>query len=324
MTTPGTQNPRSRSSARGHLLLRDWLRRNAADRDRYERYNPAENAVIDDIYAGIFAESSSAAEAATVREELPSPPDRAPDLDEDFRNGLSPQWWIPHYLPHWTTPHRSEARYRLTPEGLQLRIEADQLDWRPEDAPLRVSNIQTGNHSGPLGSSRGTHRHREDGLRVRTETPQQLLFAPYRGRVDVTVTASRDEGCMMAAWLVGSEHLAAEDSGEICIFEIDADKICRATVARSGVKAHDDARLVTDMAETTVPLDATRPHTWTVIWDRDETIIGCQGLVLRRIAQAPTYPLFLMIDLFEIGPASGQYPKTAMIHRVQAWSSTEA
>lgn len=260
----------------------------------------------------------------TSPEPLPPPPDRAPDLDEDFSDGPSTQYWVPHYLPLWTTPERSEARYRVRRDGIELRIEADQLDWRDEDAPLRVSNLQTGTFSGPLGSSIGTHRHRDDELTVRTETPQRLLFAPSSGRVDVTVTASQDEACMLAAWLVGTEHLSAEDSGEICIFEIDADAIGTTTVARSGVKAHHDPRMVGDMTDITIPLNAARPHTWTVIWSKGETIIGCEGVVVRRIPQAPTYPLFLMIDLFEIGPATGHYPKSATIHQVRAWSFDDA
>lgn len=259
-----------------------------------------------------------------LSKELPSPPSRTPDLDEDFSDGPSPQWWVPHYLPHWTTPDRSEARYGITPKGLELRIEEDQLDWRPEDAPLRVSNLQTGNYSGPVGSRHGTHRHRKDGLDVRSESPLRLLFAPSAGRIDLTVTASGDAGCMLAAWLVGSEHLSIEDSGEICVFEIDADMIGEATRARSGVKAHHDPRMVTDMVEVTVPLDAAKPHTWTVIWENGTTTIGCEGRVVRRIDQAPTYPLFLMIDLFEIEAPSGRYPKSAIIHRVQGWSFDSA
>ncbi|MBE1877213.1 hypothetical protein [Myceligenerans pegani] len=257
---------------------------------------------------------------STPIEKLPPPPDREPDLDDDFTGTLSPHRWVPHYLPHWTTPERSAARYAPADGGgIALRIEEDQLDWRPEDAPLRVSNLQTGTYSGPLGSRRGTHRHREDGLVVRTETPQRLLWAPTAGRVDITVTASRDEGCMLAAWLVGTEHTAEADAGEICVFEIDTAAVGATTVARSGVKAHGDPRMTTDMAEVTLPFDASAPHTWTVLWGDGETVIGCEGVVLRRIPQAPGYPLFLMIDLFEIGPPGGHYPKTATVHRVRGW-----
>lgn len=255
-------------------------------------------------------------------EKFPPSSGRVPVLDDDFSGGLAGRWWVPAYLPHWTTSDRAAARFRLVSGGLELRIEEDQPDWRPEDAPLRVSNLQTGTYSGVLGSRAGTHRHRDDGLVVRTETPLQLLFAPSSGRVDITVTASTDAGCMLAAWLVGTEHLSEEDSGEICVFEIDAEAIGATTRVRTGVKAHDDSRLSTDMDEVSLPLDASQPHTWTVIWGDGETVIGCEGLVIRRLAQAPHYPLFLMIDLFEVAPPGGTYPKTAVIHRVRGWTGS--
>lgn len=252
---------------------------------------------------------------------LPEPPRRAPDIDDDFAApALRRDLWVDHYLPHWTTPERSAARFDLDGDGIRLRIDEDQPDWRPEDAPLRVSNLQTGVFSGPVGSDRGTHRHRPDGLLVRTETPERILAAPSAGRIDVTVSASRDAGCMLAAWLVGTEHVDASQAGEICVFEIDASAIGAAsTVARAGVKAHGDAELRTDMSDVVVPLDGSRPHTWTVIWGGGETVIGCEGRVLRCVDQAPDYPLFLMLDLFETDPPQGVYPKTARVHRVRGW-----
>ncbi|MGC2998626.1 glycoside hydrolase family 16 protein [Streptomyces sp. G35A] len=260
---------------------------------------------------------------------LPEPPARAPDFQDDFTAPrLRTDRWVDHYLPHWTSPERSRARYDIDDAGLRLRIDADQPDWREEDAPLRVSNVQTGVFSGPAGSRRGTHRHRPDGLVVRTETPRRLLWAPTAGRVDVTVSASPNEGCMLAAWLVGTEHLSEKDSGEICVFEIDAEAVGeRTSRARCGVKAHTDGRLTTDMTEVGLPLNASRPHTWTAIWGPSGTIIGCEGVVVKRTPQSPGYPLFLMIDLFEIGPRSGHdtaYPKTAHIHGVRGWDAVAA
>lgn len=254
---------------------------------------------------------------------LPDPPDREPDLDDRFTGpGLRRELWVDHYLPHWTTPDRSLARYDLDGDGLRLRIDDDQPDWREEDAPLRVSNLQTGTHSGGSGSVRGTHRHRPDGLVVRTPTPTTLLWAPSGGRVDVTVSASRDQGSMLAAWLVGTEHLSETHTGEVCLFEIDAAAIGPGwTRARCGVKAHGDPSLTTDMAEVAVPLDASRPHTWTAIWGAGETVIGCEGRVVRRIPQSPGYPVFLLLDLFEVEPGGGTYPKTARVHHVRGWSA---
>lgn len=167
---------------------------------------------------------------------LPAVPQRAPDFVDDFTSGPDPSRWVVHYLPPWTTPDRSAGRFRSTARGLELRIEADQPDWRPEDAPLRVSNLQTGTFSGPVGSTRGTHRHRPDGLVVRTETPLCLLWAPSSGRVDVTLSASVDAGCVLAAWLVGTEHRDERESGELCLVEIDGEAVGATTTARTGVK----------------------------------------------------------------------------------------
>lgn len=253
---------------------------------------------------------------------LPPRPSRPPDLQEDFTGpALRADRWVDHYLPHWTTPERSRARYDLGEDGLRLRVDTDQPDWRPEEAQLRVSNLQTGTFSGPVGSDRGTHPHRE-GLVVRTATPPRLLWAPSAGRVEVTVSASVDEGCMLAVWLVGTEHRSRRESGEVCVFEIDAEAVeAGRSRARCGVKAHRDDRLRTDMAEVTLPLNASEPHTWTAVWGPAGTVIGCEGRVVRRLAQAPCYPLLLMVDLFEIGPRSApqSYPKTARVHRVRGW-----
>ena len=62
------------------------------------------------------------------------------ELEEDFTHPvLDPDRWVAHYLPHWTTPERSAARYELRPGLLRLRIEADQPAWRLAEAVLRAS-----------------------------------------------------------------------------------------------------------------------------------------------------------------------------------------
>ncbi|HST73560.1 MAG TPA: hypothetical protein VLK55_14030 [Kocuria rosea] len=256
---------------------------------------------------------------------FPQAPARPPEVEDGFPPPrLRRELWVDHYLPHWTTPERSRARYDLDGAGIRLRIDADQPDWRPEDAPMRVSNLQTGVFSGPVGSARGTHRHRPDGLAVRTATPQRLLWAPSAGRVDVTVSASTDPGCMLAAWLVGTEHRSPAHSGEICLFEIDAGAVSPGhSRARCGVKAHGDPALTTEMVEVTVPVDASLPHTWSVVWGPAGTVIGCEGRIVHRDTQAPDYPLFLMLDLFELGPRAphpGAYPKTARVHALRGWN----
>ncbi|WP_369069716.1 hypothetical protein [Kineococcus terrestris] len=242
---------------------------------------------------------------------------------EDFTGPrLDPGRWVEHYLPHWTTPERSRARYDLLadgpagPGGLRLRVDADQPGWRPEDAPLRVSSLQTALFSGPAGSTRGTHRHRPDGLVVRTPTPLRLLWAPRAGQVDVTVTAGRDDGCTLAVWLVGTEHLDERDSGEVCLFEIDGEAVAdSATTARTGVKAHHDPRLVTDVREVVVPVGAGTAHTWSARWDGGGVVVACEDEVVLTSPQVLRYPLQLVVSLFAVRPGARG---SALVHEVVA------
>lgn len=74
-----------------------------------------------------------------------------PDLDRSR--------WLPYHLPQWSSRTASAARYDLLDGTLRLRIDADQLPWCPEfDGETRVSSLQTGVFSGPVGSTIGQHR----------------------------------------------------------------------------------------------------------------------------------------------------------------------
>ena len=124
------------------------------------------------------------------------------EFDETFTEpGLDPGRWVAHYLPHWTTPERSAARYELEPGVLRLRIDADQPAWRSEDGELRVSNIQTGTFAGPLGSPIGQHRHRPD-LAVRTPRPRAACTRPPSGWPKPSSgQAPTPPACWLSGWL---------------------------------------------------------------------------------------------------------------------------
>lgn len=244
---------------------------------------------------------------------------------------LDPRRWVPHYLPQWTTPERSAARCHLGAEGLVLRIDADQPEWRPEDAGLRVSNVQTATWSGPVGSAQGTHRHRPD-LRVRTAQPARRLWTPTAGAVEATVRASADPACMLAVWLVGTEERSPDDCGEVCVAELFGSALGpdRSRV-RLGVKAHGDPRLHDDVVDLDLALDATAEHTYAATWDAERVRFFVDDELVRTVEQGLTYPLQLMVDLFEL-PAEGdeqrdlprdpaRYPKTAVVRSVRGHRS---
>lgn len=245
------------------------------------------------------------------------------DVVERFEGDrLDPELWVDHYLPHWTTPERSAARYELSPDGLRLRVDADQPAWRPEDGRMRVSNLQTGSWAGPVGGTRGQHRHRPDGLTVRTAVPPRRLWTPTFGRLAVTASASPDPVCMLGIWLVGFEESSPGDSGEICLAELFGDRLGpAASTVRLGIKAHHDPRLTTDVRDLVVPLDARRPHTYAAAWDATGVRLSVDGDVVFSSGQVLAYPVQLMLDLFEF-PADDErpadaYPKSAVVHEVR-------
>jgi hypothetical protein len=246
------------------------------------------------------------------------------NFTDDFTGAaLDADRWVDHYLPHWTTPERSAARFTLADGGLRLLIDSDQPAWRPEDGELRVSNIQTGTFSGLLGSSVGQHRHRPD-LLVRSPQPTWRLWTPSAGLVEATVRASADPTCMLAIWLVGFEEASPQDSGEICIAELFGNAVGRdRSRVRLGVKAHHDPRLSDDMADLTLNLDATDWHTYAAEWGAQRVRFFVDGLLVRTVDQGLDYPLQLMISLFEfpIGDDRNpsRYPKSARVCAVRGY-----
>jgi hypothetical protein len=239
------------------------------------------------------------------------------EFDEDFAGpALDPGRWVAHYLPQWTTPERSAARYELAPGRLRLRIDADQPAWRTEDGEMRVSNLQTGTFSGPVGSPIGQHRHRA-GLTVVTAQPAQRLYTPGTGRVEAVMRASPDPACMLAFWLIGFEA-APEESGEICVAELFGR---RRSHVRMGVKAHHDPHLTTDMDELSLDLDTTDWHTYAAEWTAERVRFFVDDRLVRTVEQGIDYPLQLMVDLFEFpdGPERdpADYPKVAEVRAVR-------
>jgi hypothetical protein len=247
------------------------------------------------------------------------------EFDEDFSaEELDPSRWVAHYLPQWTTPERSAARYELEPGLLRLRIDADQPAWRTEDGEMRVSNLQTGAFSGPAGSAIGQHRHRPD-LTVTTPQAMRRLYAPTYGLFEAVLRASPDPTCMLGFWLVGFEE-EPESSGEICVAELFGNAIGSGrSGVRMGVKAHHDPQLKEDMEEVALELDAGDWHTYGAEWTPEEIRFFVDDRLVRTVAQRIDYPLQLMVDLFEF-PAGGErdpadYPKLVEVRAVRGYRS---
>jgi glycosyl hydrolase family 16 len=247
-----------------------------------------------------------------------------PVFEEAFTDAsLDADRWVAHYLPHWTTPERSAARYELRPGVLRLRIDADQPAWRVDDGELRVSNVQTGVFSGPLGSPIGQHRHRPD-LTVRTAQSTRRLYTPTHGLVEAVLRASPDPTSMLAFWLVGFEEGSPESSGEICVAELFGSAIgSQRCGVRIGVKAHNDPRLHDDMDEVALDLDATAWHTYSAEWTAQRICFFVDDRAVRTVEQRIDYPLQVMVDLFEFPEGTyrdpAAYPKVGEVKAVRGY-----
>ncbi|NYF10771.1 beta-glucanase (GH16 family) [Leifsonia sp. AK011] len=180
-----------------------------------------------------------------------------------------------------------------------------------------MSALQTGNRSGPVGSTDGLGRHRE-GLTVVEQGTELRLALRTGGRVEIRARANPDPTVMVALWLIGFEEQPAE-SGEICVMEIFGREIEQGGgLVGMGIHPWYDAALVDDFEKVRVDVDLTEYHDYAVEWDADRTRYFIDGIPVKSSDQAPAYPMQLMLAVFEFEPG-GSYPKTFEVARVLAF-----
>jgi hypothetical protein len=235
---------------------------------------------------------------------------------EDRFDRLDLDVWMPSYLPHWSSRAEAAATWAIREDGLHLTIPPTQALWCADRhaEPLRVSCIQSANRSGPVGSTDGPQPF-ADGLVVRQEQPTMWGYTPLFGRIEVTMRATVTARSMVAFWLAGIED-RPERCGEICVAEIFGDTISAGSAAVGiGIKAFRDPALEDDFTTVQCPLDVGAVHTYGVDWQPESLAFRLDGQVLRRLAQAPDYPMQLMIGVFDFPAkaASGPVPVAEVV-----------
>lgn len=226
----------------------------------------------------------------------------AADFDEHFDGSeLDRSVWLPHYLPAWSSREASAADYLISDSCLTLRILPEQGRWcaAEHQPPLRVSGVQSGNHSGPVGSSVGQQPFRE-GLTVREEQDSFWGWTPSLQRVEVTARMELSPRSMASCWLVGRE-LVPQESAEICVFEVfgDAVKPGRFADVGAGLHAFRDPDVPEDFLTTRVEIDISDFHTYAFDWAADEVIFWVDDEPLRRCASPPKYPMQVILAVFD-------------------------
>ena len=226
--------------------------------------------------------------------------------------------WLPYYLPQWSSRERTRARYEVG-DHLILRIDEDQLPWAPQyDGPLRVTNLQTGVRSGPLGSHDGQLRFRDDVV-VSEEQPTEALYTPTYGLIEVRARANPDPNCMVALYLIGFEA-EPEQSAEICLLEVFGNDLGH---TKMGIHRWSDPTLIEDTEKVPLPFDATEYHEYAASWRPGRTELFLDGELVKSLDQAPDYPMQLMLDVYEFEPG-GVYPKEFHVEWVRGWRRADA
>ena len=246
------------------------------------------------------------------------------EFDESFEAPiLSRDRWFPHYLPQWSSREQSAARYEIRDGMLRLRIDEHQAPWSSEyEGELKITALQTGVFSGPVGSAVAQHRYR-DGLVVREAQVAERLYTPHFGLVEARVKAIDHPRFMVALWMIGYEDIPTR-SAELCVFEIFGRAISPGHASVGvGVHPFGDPTIVDDFRTVDRGLDAAEFHTYSVEWMPGRSLFYVDDVLVAQIEQAPDYPLQLMLGVFEFPAETAgdtvTYPKEFIVDFVRGY-----
>ena len=216
-----------------------------------------------------------------------------PELDETV--------WFPYYLPAWSSRAVTRASCRISESQLRLFIPLDGGLWCPDEhpEPIRVSGIQSGSYSGPVGTTAGQQRFRDD-LRVREQQPRLEGWLPSGGTVSIRCRMQLSPRSMAAMWLSGFEE-HPDDSGEICVVEVFGRNVERDRSAEVGVgvkKLH-DPRLVDDFVTPRLDIDVSKFHTYRVAWKSERAHFFVNEVQVHSCTAPPTYAMQAMLAVFD-------------------------
>ena len=247
----------------------------------------------------------------------------AEGLDERFAgDDLDRAVWLPHYLPHWSSREASAAAYTVADGALRLEVPPDHPRWCPDrhPEPLRVSCLQSGSWSGPVGSTRGPQPFAE-GLTVRSEEPTWWGCTPTYGEVGIRMRGEVGPRSMVAFWLSGIED-RPERSAEICVAEIfGRDLRDGRTVVGMGVHAFRNPDVAEDFTTVPLDLDVGELHDYAVDWRPDGIDFLVDGEVVRRSAQSPDHPVQLMVGVFDFPDWPGDDVPVPGLTATRVWWS---
>ncbi|MEM6429624.1 MAG: glycoside hydrolase family 16 protein [Deinococcota bacterium] len=249
---------------------------------------------------------------------------------DDFQgDSLNTANWLTTYLPQWASRASTQPRYSLVNGQLHLRIDQDQQPWSPEyNGNIRVSNLQTGCYSGPVGSRLGQHPFRND-LIVKEAQPTVKLYTPTYGYIETRLKAVALPGYLSALWMIGVEEDPSQ-SAEICICEIKGENVgAHTSQIGYGLHPFNDPTITDAFYEDLIDINAAQFHVYAVDWMPDKVAFYIDNEHIRTIPQSPTYSMQLMLNIYELpdalAPASSAapFPKTMIVDYVRGYQKVD-
>lgn len=249
--------------------------------------------------------------------------------DEFQSTTLDTTKWLPFYLPQWSSRELTKARYSLSGNSLQLCLDEDQQPWSEEyNGKIKVSSLQTGCFSGPVGSSRGQH-HFKSSLVVREAQPTLKLYTPQYGYFEIRFKAVPIPGYVSALWMIGFEE-HPEESAEICIVEIFGENVSpEVSQINYGVHPFQDPNITDEFYKDKLPINAANYHIYAAEWTPTHIEFYVDNVKLRRVQQSPNYPTQFMLNLYEIPDLLTEesletpYPKIMEVDYIRAYRRLE-
>ncbi|GAB77967.1 Glycosyl hydrolases family 16 [Austwickia chelonae] len=254
---------------------------------------------------------------------------------DEFAGGHNQKLWVDHYLPHWSTPDRTKARYAHGPSALRLQIEKDMPGWDAvKDPYTKVSSFQSyeRDHLHRWADYSGVHHH---------ETPQRNYLQKY-GYFELRAKVAPGGGLHSAWWMIGANQDKADGDGstsgqaaEIDIFEFFGRN--RASRGQIAFHAWHDRRLLMWGLPKKIGapgVDYSQDyHVFGMEWEENHLLFTLDGAVTCRQRRAPDYPLLTLLGVYEktrptswSGPfdPTVPYPKTFEIDYFRAYQRVPA
>lgn len=221
-------------------------------------------------------------------------------FDDFLEDNLNEKYWIPTYLPQWSSRKKTCPSYRIQNSILTLYISDNQEPWCPEwNGVIRVSNLQTGVFSGKVGSVEGQH-HFSDGLVVREEQEKNFLVTPKYGTVEMKARCKISDENVAALWLIGVEE-EPHQSAEICLFELKGNNVSEdSAIIGYGVHPFGDKKIMDEFYEERFEIDVTKWNTYRLSWTPRDISFYINDNLIKVIKQSPNYPMQLMLNLYDL------------------------